>query len=93
MKFLLFCVLFALSSACIEEKVSDSFQVLCCSDRMVFIEEGIVVYESFNIEYPCPENVNVGESIHYILLVAVAVGSCICCLPCLVVFVIMAKCY
>ena len=69
---LLFCVPFALSCACTEEKVSDYFEVLCCSDRMVFIEDRIVVYESSNIEYPFPENVNVGESYHYILLAAVA---------------------
>ena len=90
--FLLFCVLFALSSACTEGNLSDNFEVLCCSDRIVFIKDHIVVYESSNIEYPCRENVNVGESYHYILLVAVAFGCCICCVPCLFGFVVIANC-
>ena len=73
------------------KKTYNIFQVLFCSDRMVLIEEGTVFYESFNIEYLYPECVNISKNFDYNLFMAVAFGCCLCCLPSLIAFVVMAK--
>ena len=77
--FLLFPVLFILSSEW-TKKVSEKIRVSPYSDRMVFIEEGIVVYEA-SISNTLSDYANVGKNFRYVLLLAVAFGCCICCFP------------
>ena len=53
MNLLLFCVYIGLVSSCTEKFVSEDTKVLCCHEKMMYIEDDTIVYESEQLKYPC----------------------------------------
>ena len=78
--FLLFCTF---CPACTQKEMSAELIVLCCHNKMVFLEAGVVVYETTSKEYPCPEVSNDGnETLFWVALLSVGALLCVCCWPC-----------
>ena len=87
------CLFITLSYGCIQHHVSTNLEVICCSDKMIYLEGGVIVYEATSVEYPCPESDTSGsDNTFWVVLLPLGVIFCVCCWPCLIAFVIMAKC-
>ena len=77
--FLLFCTF---SSACTQKEISPELNVLCCHNKMAFLEAGVVVYETTTVEYPCSEvSSDESQTVSWVALLSVGALRCVCCWP------------
>ena len=92
MNIIMVCLFITLSYGCIQHHVSTNLEVICCSDKMIYLEGGVIVYEATSVEYPCPESeTSDSDNTFWVVLLPLGVIFCVCCWPCLIAFVIMAK--
>ena len=92
MKFIIYCMLFSFCFASTQKEKSSGLSVLCCQNIMIFLESGVVVYESTTIEYPCPEVSNNAIKSTWVVCVSLGCFLFVCCWLCLVAFIIMTIC-